>query len=52
MIVQFAHYLADRLADEGVKGVEIRAHVNNSLNGRPMQALIDPNQDLTRVPWP
>ena len=47
MILQFAHYLQDFYADEGVKDPEVRAEVWVTLNGRPAQLLIDPEVDLT-----
>jgi len=52
MIVQFVHYLADRLRSAGYKEVEIRARITVSLNGRAHQLLIDPNVDLTKIPYP
>ncbi len=53
MIVQFAQYLEDYYRDLGVSDdIEIRAETNVSLNGRPPQALIDPNVDLTTIRRP
>jgi vitamin K-dependent gamma-carboxylase-like protein len=52
MIIQFAHYLAGRLRGAGHKEVEIRARISASLNGRAPQLLIDPDVDLTKVPYP
>jgi hypothetical protein len=52
MIIQFAHYLAGRLRSAGHQEVEIRARIKVSLNGRAPQLLIDPNVDLTKVPYP
>ncbi len=50
MILQFAHYLADIWAEQGgIEGVEVRAWVCVSLNGREEALLIDPNRDLTKV---
>jgi hypothetical protein len=50
MILQFAHYLARAWAEEqGIEGVEVRAHVCVSLNGRKGALLIDPNVDLVKV---
>jgi hypothetical protein len=49
MILQFAHFLRDELAREGVHGVEIRVIALASLNGRPRQLLIDPNVDLAAI---
>jgi len=54
MILQFAHYLRDRMAKEG-KEVKVRARARVSLNGRAPQFLIDPTVDLAAVPrdlWP
>ena len=50
MVLQYAHYLA-RLFDEqeGIPGVEVRARVCASLNGRPAALLIDPERDLTQI---
>ena len=52
MIVQFAHYLEDRMRDEGYEDVEVRAHILASLNGRESQQLVDPQVDLTKVSYP
>ncbi|MBI3800858.1 MAG: HTTM domain-containing protein, partial [Deltaproteobacteria bacterium] len=52
MIIQFVRYLAGRLRSTGHKEVEIRARISVSLNGRAPQLLIDPNVDLTKVPYP
>ena len=52
MMVQFAHYLEDRMRDEGYKDVEVRARIFASLNGRERQQLVDPQVDLTKVPYP
>ncbi len=50
MILQFAHYLADVWATEkNIEGVEVRARVCASLNGRRGALLIDPNRDLVRI---
>ena len=50
MILQFAHYLARVWAEERqIAGVEVRARVCASLNGRPAALLIDPQRDLARV---
>ena len=50
MILQFAHYLARVWAEERkVAGVEVRARVCASLNGRKPELLIDPQRDLARV---
>jgi len=55
MIVQFSHYLAERFRKKGYPGVEVRARVHVSLNGRRPQLLIDPEVDLAKVKrrlWP
>ena len=50
MILQFAHYLARVWREEQqIEGVEVRARVCASLNGRPGALLIDPNRDLAQV---
>jgi hypothetical protein len=50
MILQFAHHLARVWASErGIEGVEVRARVCASLNGRKAALLIDPARDLARV---
>lgn len=53
MIVQFARYLEELALADGYDGVEVRAHVVSSLNGRPAQNLVDSSVDLTEVsrPW-
>ena len=50
MVLQFAHYLAERLEREGHTGVRVTADVVASLNAREPQALIDPNADLAAQP--
>jgi len=55
MTLQFSHYLAERFQKKGYPDVEVRARVLNSLNGRPLQLLIDPDIDLAKVKariWP
>ena len=53
LTLQFAHYLEELSLAEGRRGVEVRAHVTSSLNGRPAQSLVDPAFDLTQAkrPW-
>ena len=48
LILQFGHHLAEEKTREGYAGVEVRAHVTVSLNGRAPQLLIDPNVDLAK----
>ncbi len=50
MILQFAHYLAQRQRDRGYSKIEVRVHSLASLNGRRYQLLIDPNVDLAQQP--
>lgn len=50
MILQFAHYLAKVWEQRhGIHGVEVRARVCASLNGRKPALLIDPERNLARV---
>lgn len=46
MILQFAHYLAALMQEDGYERVEVRAQVMASLNGRRPQLLVDPQVDL------
>lgn len=48
MILEFAHDLAELYRREGRGPLEIRAETLVSLNGRPPQALVDPDVDLLR----
>jgi hypothetical protein len=48
MILQFAHFLVAEYERRGVKAVEVRAQCRVSLNGRPLQSLIDPEVDLAK----
>ena len=50
MILQFAHYIAEEARREGRPGVQVRAEVTASLNGREPQVLIDPQVDLAATP--
>jgi hypothetical protein len=45
-VLQFSHHLRDQLALEGYPGLEIRAEVMASLNGREPQLLVDRDVDL------
>ena len=50
MILQFAHHLVRVWEKErGVAGVEVRARVCASLNGRKAELLIDPERNLARI---
>lgn len=53
MMVQFAHFLQDRLRQEGYPNVEVRIRTAISLNSAEPKQIIDPNVDLTKVsrPW-
>jgi hypothetical protein len=50
MILQFAHHLAARAREAGRPGVQVRARVTASLNGRRPQLLVDPETDLAAQP--
>lgn len=49
-ILQFAHQLASELRAQGYEQIEVRADATASLNGREVQALIDPAVDLAKQP--
>jgi hypothetical protein len=49
MVLQYAHYLADKLSAGGRPRPIIRADLKVSLNGRPYQSLINPNVNLAEV---
>jgi vitamin K-dependent gamma-carboxylase len=48
MILEFAHYLKAVYLSKGYAQVEVYAQSFVSLNGRPMQLLIDPTVDLAK----
>ena len=50
LILQFAHYLAERDRPPGRSRLEVRASVSASLNGRDAQSLVDPETDLAAQP--
>jgi hypothetical protein len=50
MILQFAHHLAREAKLQGRPGVQVKARVTASLNGREPQLLVDPEVDLAAVP--
>lgn len=50
MVLQFAHFLAEKFEREGKGPVQVRANVKLSLNGRPAMDLIDPAVNLADVP--
>lgn len=47
MILQFAHWLAERFAKQGMAKPRVRAEVYVTWNGRPGALLFDPQLDLT-----
>ncbi len=49
LILQLAHRIADDLRERGERDVEVRVDALASLNGRPLERLIDPSVDLTSV---
>ncbi|MEO1996442.1 MAG: HTTM domain-containing protein, partial [Planctomycetaceae bacterium] len=51
MVLDFAHFLAQELSKLGYAGVEIRALLLVSLNGRKPQLMIDPRVDLAAESW-
>lgn len=50
MILRFAHGISQRLAEQGMPGLQIRAWSMISLNSRPFQLLLDPTADLVQMP--
>ena len=50
MIHQFAGHLEGVWRSAGYEEVAVRADIQKSLNGRPAQAFIDPETDLTAAP--
>ncbi len=46
MILQYAHFLRDHYAAEGIENPEVKAKVYVTLNGRPSQLFIDPDVNL------
>jgi len=50
MVLQFAHFIARRMREEGHANVEVRADGLMSLHGREYQRLIDPAVDLAAEP--
>jgi hypothetical protein len=49
IMLQYAHYVRDRLEREGIRDPEIRVEWKCSLNGGPQALLIDPDVDLAKV---
>lgn len=52
MIWQFCDMYVQAMRKMGYKEIEVHAFVPVSLNGRPMQYLVDPNVNLAAVPRP
>jgi hypothetical protein len=50
LVRQFCHFLAQAHEADGYVGVEVRAQIEASLNGRPPQPLVDPSVDLAAEP--
>ncbi len=50
MMLQFAHFLEQQYAQEGIEDVAITADAFVTLNGRRSQRFIDPTVDLTAMP--
>jgi len=50
MILQYSHFIAENLREEGYEEIEIRVDVISSLNGREPQRLIDPSVNLAEQP--
>ena len=50
MILQYSHFIAENLREEGYEEIEIRVDVISSLNGREPQRLIDPTVNLAEQP--
>jgi hypothetical protein len=48
MVLQLAHYVADRVRQQGHPDAEVRVHAATSLNGRPAQDQIDPTVNLAQ----
>jgi len=51
MILQYSHFIAENLKEEGYEEIEIRVDVLSSLNGREPQRLIDPSVNLAEQPF-
>ncbi len=50
MILEYSHFIAENLREEGYEEIEIRVDVISSLNGRELQRLIDPTVNLAEQP--
>jgi vitamin K-dependent gamma-carboxylase len=51
LIHDFARKIEERLVEAGATDVEVYARIEKSLNGRPPQLYVDPETDLTAVPY-
>ena len=50
MILQYAHFLAEKFREHGYDDIEITVDVVSTLNGREPQSLIDPEVNLAEQP--
>jgi vitamin K-dependent gamma-carboxylase len=50
LILQFAHFVGERLRQRGYPAIEVRAYSKVSMNGGPMQFFVDPGTDLMPIP--
>lgn len=50
MILQLCHHVAGDFRRRGMPRIQVRAHVQASLNGRPEHPLVDPDVDLAAEP--
>ena len=48
---QFSQFLKQHYTQQGYREVQVFAHAQASLNGRPYQPYINPQTDLAAVPW-
>lgn len=49
LILQYAHFLRDYYATQGVANPSVRAKVEVTMNARPSKLLIDPQVDLSKI---
>jgi len=50
MILQYSHYIAEKLHEEGYEDIEVRVEAMTSLNSREPQLFIDPSINLAAEP--
>ena len=50
MMIQYAHFLRNKLEQAGIQNPVIQAHAKVSLNGRVPQFIVDPSANLAEVP--